>query len=291
MLIMKINEVEKVTGITSSNIRYYEKKELLVPQRVNENNYRLYDTDDIERLKQIKILRMMGISISDIKNIFDGKTDFKTTVSQRLHELETEEQNIKTIKNLCNTVLEYDMEVQALNEELLNENTEMWKQKLEDINLEEKANYLNRKFNIFLCILSIVLSFSPLIPVDDKLLNIIQIFFYNSNNFSTELLITSSLYLIVPVVYLYLLYRYLYYKYSVNTIDLTGIAARISPGLLCTLNLLMLNYCDLEITSVPNYLICISLMLLRMLVGFFLLVCYASGDELFLLLLKSKQKR
>ena len=288
---MKINEVEKVTGITSSNIRYYEKKELLVPQRVNENNYRLYDTDDIERLKQIKILRMMGISISDIKNIFDGKTDFKTTVSQRLHELETEEQNIKTIKNLCNTVLEYDMEVQALNEELLNENTEMWKQKLEDINLEEKANYLNRKFNIFLCILSIVLSFSPLIPVDDKLLNIIQIFFYNSNNFSTELLITSSLYLIVPVVYLYLLYRYLYYKYSVNTIDLTGIAARISPGLLCTLNLLMLNYCDLEITSVPNYLICISLMLLRMLVGFFLLVCYASGDELFLLLLKSKQKR
>lgn len=286
---MKINEVEKVTGITSSNIRYYEKKELLVPQRVNENNYRLYDTDDIERLKQIKILRMMGISISDIKNIFDGKADFKTTVSQRLHELETEEQNIKTIKNLCNTVLEYDMEVQALNEDLLNENTEMWKQKLEDINLEEKANYLNRKFNIILCILSIVLSFSPLIPVGDKLLNIIQIFFYNSNNFSTELLITSSLYLIVPVVYLYLLYRYLHYKYSVNTIDLTGIAARISPGLLCTLNLLMLNYCDLEITSVPNYLVCISLMLLRMFIGFFLLVCYASGDELFLLLLKSKK--
>ena len=95
---MKINEVEKVTGITSSNIRYYEKKELLVPQRGNENNYRLYSTDDIERLKQIKILRMMGISISDIKDIFEGKTDFKTTVSQRLDELEAEEQNIKTVK-------------------------------------------------------------------------------------------------------------------------------------------------------------------------------------------------
>ena len=117
MLAMKINEVEKVTGITSSNIRYYERKELLLPQRANENNYRLYSTDDIERLKQIKILRMMGISISDIKDIFEGKTDFKTAVSQRLSDLQAEEQNIVTVKNLCHTVLEYDMEVDTLNEE------------------------------------------------------------------------------------------------------------------------------------------------------------------------------
>ena len=199
---MKINEVEKVTGITSSNIRYYEKKELLVPQRGNENNYRLYDTDDIERLKQIKILRMMGISISDIKDIFDGKADFKATVSERLDELEAEEQNIITVKNLCHTVLEYDMEVQSLNEELLTENTELWKQKLSDINLEEKANYLNRKFSIILCILSILLSFFPLIPVGDKMLNVIQILFYANYNFSTELLITATLYLTIPAVYI-----------------------------------------------------------------------------------------
>lgn len=64
---MKINEVEKQTGISSTNIRYYEQKELLVPQRANDNNYRIYTSDDIERLKQIKILRMIGIPIAEIK--------------------------------------------------------------------------------------------------------------------------------------------------------------------------------------------------------------------------------
>ena len=93
---MKINEVEKITGITSANIRYYERKELLAPKRENENNYRLYDTDDIERLKQIKILRMMGIPIADIKEILAGNLDLKTSMTQRIDQLTEEEKNILT---------------------------------------------------------------------------------------------------------------------------------------------------------------------------------------------------
>lgn len=286
---MKINEVEKVTGITSSNIRYYERKELLLPQRANENNYRLYDADDIERLKQIKILRMMGISISDIRNIFEGKSDFKTAVSQRLSDLEAEEQNIASVKTLCHTVLEYDMEVNTLNEELLTENTELWKKKLEDINLEEKAVYINRKVNIFLCIACILLSFTPLIPVGDKMPNILQILFSRNYNFDTGQLILASLYLLIPVIYSYHLYCYTNRKYSYLFMDLNGMNERVAPGLVCILSIVMLSFCGNEITT--NYLICILLMLLRMLIAFFLLICYASGDELFLYLLKSKKKR
>lgn len=287
---MKINEVEKITGITSRNIRYYEQKQLLVPQRANENNYRLYDADDIERLKQIKILRMMGISISDIKAIFDGKADFKTTVSQRLCELEAEEQNIVTVKNLCHTVLEYDMEVDTLNEELLTENTELWKQKLADINLEEKAYYLNRIVSIILCVVIILLSFSPLMSIDGKTLNVLQILFSGSYNFNTEVLITAALYLVIPVIYSYLLYCYSHYKYSFTFMDITGITERIAPGFVCILSVVMLGFCDIHIESNPYLLVCISFALLRMLIAVFLLICYASGNELFLYLLKLKKK-
>lgn len=287
---MKINEVEKITGITSRNIRYYEQKQLLVPQRANENNYRLYDADDIERLKQIKILRMMGISISDIKAIFDGKVDFKTTVSQRLCELEAEEQNIVTVKNLCHTVLEYDMEVDTLNEELLTENTELWKQKLADINLEEKAYYLNRIVSIILCVVTILLSFSPLMSVDGKMLNVLQILFSGSYNFNTEVLITAALYLVIPVLYSYLIYCYSHYKYSFTFMDITGITERIAPGFVCILSVVMLGFCDIRIESNPYLLVCISFALLRMLIAVFLLICYASGNELFLYLLKLKKK-
>lgn len=37
---MNINELERLTGITKQNIRFYEKKELLHPARNSINNYR-----------------------------------------------------------------------------------------------------------------------------------------------------------------------------------------------------------------------------------------------------------
>ena len=44
-----IKEAEKLTGITSQNIRYYERQKLLSPQRNNENAYREYSEEDIKR--------------------------------------------------------------------------------------------------------------------------------------------------------------------------------------------------------------------------------------------------
>ena len=42
---MNIKEVEKVTGISSQNIRFYEKSGLVHPDRNEENGYREYDTN------------------------------------------------------------------------------------------------------------------------------------------------------------------------------------------------------------------------------------------------------
>ena len=165
----------------------------------------------------------------------------------------------------------------------------MWKQKLEDVNLEEKAVYINRKVNIFLCIASILLSFTPLIPLGDKMPNILQLLFSHGYNLNTGQLIIASLYLLIPVIYGYHLYCYTNRKYSYLFMDLNGMNERVAPGLLCILNVAILSFCGTEITT--NYLICILLMFLRMLIAFFLLICYASGDELFLYLLKSKKKR
>ena len=58
---MNIKEVEKVTGISSQNIRFYEKSGLVHPVRNEENGYREYDTNDIRILKLIKMFRMIDI--------------------------------------------------------------------------------------------------------------------------------------------------------------------------------------------------------------------------------------
>ena len=46
---MRISEVAKETGLSVSNIRFYEKKGLLSPERKEESNYRDYTEEDIKR--------------------------------------------------------------------------------------------------------------------------------------------------------------------------------------------------------------------------------------------------
>ena len=48
---MNIKEVEKITGISSQNIRFYEKYELVQPVRNANNGYREYNAEDIRKLK------------------------------------------------------------------------------------------------------------------------------------------------------------------------------------------------------------------------------------------------
>ena len=60
---MNINELERLTGITKQNIRFYEKKELLHPIRNSTNNYREYSEDDLTTLKTIKLLRKLDFSL------------------------------------------------------------------------------------------------------------------------------------------------------------------------------------------------------------------------------------
>ena len=49
----KIGEVSKMFNISKEMLRYYEKKGVLHPKRIDENNYRVYDEMDIFLLFEI----------------------------------------------------------------------------------------------------------------------------------------------------------------------------------------------------------------------------------------------
>ena len=70
---MNIQELEKKTGITKQNIRFYERKELLHPNRNTANNYREYTEEDVTTLQKIRILRKLDVSIEDIREVLDGR--------------------------------------------------------------------------------------------------------------------------------------------------------------------------------------------------------------------------
>ena len=86
----------------------------------------MYSNDDVERLKQIKILRMIGIPISEIKEILDGTKSLKEVMSIRIDQITEEEENLTIIKALCKNIVEYDMDIRMLNEKLLENTKELW---------------------------------------------------------------------------------------------------------------------------------------------------------------------
>lgn len=65
--LLRIQEVAAETGLTARSIRYYEEVGLLEPAARSEGDYRLYDADDLERLRFIKGLRDdAGFSLAEI---------------------------------------------------------------------------------------------------------------------------------------------------------------------------------------------------------------------------------
>ena len=83
---MTIKETEELTGLSRSNIRFYEKEKLIVPSRNENNGYRDYSEQDVENIKKIAYLRTLGLSIDDIRNIISEKITLREAISKQ-HEL------------------------------------------------------------------------------------------------------------------------------------------------------------------------------------------------------------
>jgi len=73
--LLRIQEVAEEVGLTARSIRYYEERGLLKPAARSEGDYRLYDADDIDRLRYIKGLRDdAGFSLADIGELLEDET-------------------------------------------------------------------------------------------------------------------------------------------------------------------------------------------------------------------------
>jgi MerR family transcriptional regulator, repressor of the yfmOP operon len=65
--LLRIQEAAAETGLTARSIRYYEELGLLSPAARSDGAYRLYDQDDLERLRFIRGLRDdAGFSLAEI---------------------------------------------------------------------------------------------------------------------------------------------------------------------------------------------------------------------------------
>lgn len=95
---MTVGEVAKLTGVTRRALQVYDERGLLCPARSGEdvaNNRKLYMPEDIDRLKQIVVLKDYGFDLKEMPPILDGEVDVVEALNEKLEELRAQENDLK----------------------------------------------------------------------------------------------------------------------------------------------------------------------------------------------------
>jgi MerR family copper efflux transcriptional regulator len=93
---MKISDLAKRVGMSTSAIRYYEANGLLPATQRGANRYRQYDDQSLQRLLVIKLAQRLGFSLEAVRAVLAAPTGMPhdligERLEQRLSEIETME--------------------------------------------------------------------------------------------------------------------------------------------------------------------------------------------------------
>lgn len=111
----RIGEAAQLSGISTANIRYYEREGLVHPSGRAENDYRVYTDADLHRLRFIRMCRALDMSLDEVRTLLaldlNSKADCAAAndtvnghlqhVRERLHELQILEQELLALRERC----------------------------------------------------------------------------------------------------------------------------------------------------------------------------------------------
>ena len=112
----RIGEAARRSGVSSANMRYYEKEGLLSPGAREDNSYRLYSEADVHRLRFSRLCRAMDMSLDEVRTLLaldmpgaalDVHTACHTIdvhlehVRTRLMELQALEHDLRALRGRC----------------------------------------------------------------------------------------------------------------------------------------------------------------------------------------------
>lgn len=91
-----IQELSKLSGVTTRTLRWYDQIGLLKPSRVAESGYRYYGKKEVDRLQDILYYRALGVELARIRECLDNPAfDRLAALKGHLTALEAERQRLE----------------------------------------------------------------------------------------------------------------------------------------------------------------------------------------------------
>ncbi len=91
-----IQELSRLSGVTTRTLRWYDKIGLLTPSGRTEGGYRLYGRLEVDRLQDILYYRALGVELAQVKDILDDPSFNRLAVLRgHLSALERERERIQ----------------------------------------------------------------------------------------------------------------------------------------------------------------------------------------------------
>lgn len=109
--IYSIGEIAQIVGMTTRTIRYYEEIGLLNSIKRLEGGKRIYTDDDIRRLKFINRLKVLGLSLNDMKELENVYQVSKSNKAALLKLLDILDKHLKEIENRINSLNKLSLEI------------------------------------------------------------------------------------------------------------------------------------------------------------------------------------
>jgi DNA-binding transcriptional MerR regulator len=70
---LRIGELASAAGVSTDAVRYYERLRILPRPARTQAGYRLYSSEDLERLRFIKQAKSLGLSLDEIRGLLPGR--------------------------------------------------------------------------------------------------------------------------------------------------------------------------------------------------------------------------
>lgn len=114
-----IQQLAKLSGVTTRTLRYYDEIALLKPLRLTNSGYRMYGEWEVELLQQILLYRELGLKLEEIKLILDDSNfDIQSALLEHQKKLFKERERIeKMIRNVKKTLQSLKGEYQMNDQE------------------------------------------------------------------------------------------------------------------------------------------------------------------------------